>query len=52
MSFGHLDAAQAAEIFIPLLLPFCNQVGIRNLLLKIVASDSFEKLLAHIKAMH
>ena len=41
---SHLDTAQAAEIFIALLLPFCNQVGICNLLLKIVSSDSSEKL--------
>ena len=40
---SHLDAAQAAEIFIALLLPFCNQVGICNLFLKIVSSDSSAK---------
>ena len=40
---GHLNAAQATEIFIALLLPFCNQVGICNLFLKIVSSDSSAK---------
>ena len=48
----HLNAAQAAEILIALLLPFCNQVGIRNFLLDIVGSDLSDKLLAHRKAIH
>ena len=29
----HLDAAKTTKVFVTLLLPFCNQVGIRDLLL-------------------
>ena len=37
----HLNAAQAAKILIALLLPFCNQVGICNLLLEVIHMKSF-----------